>query len=95
MSVAALIGSTKQHLCGWDLAEWFVERLTVNAEVATALVSIPVSSDTAVSDGRQMKQCWIKYWNIQKSPSAAAVTEFKDSVWDLKTALTLFYTPRG
>jgi hypothetical protein len=42
--------------CGWDLAEW-LERLTVNVVVATVLGSIPVSSDTVESEGRQMKQC--------------------------------------
>jgi hypothetical protein len=46
--------------CGWDLAKW-LQRLTVNAKVATVLDSIPASSDTVESDGRQMKQCWIKY----------------------------------
>ncbi len=43
----------------WDLAEW-LERLAVNAEVAT-VGAIPASSDTVESEGRQMKQCWIKY----------------------------------
>ncbi len=38
-----------------------VERLTVNAEVATVLGSIPASSDTVESEGRQMKQCWKQY----------------------------------
>ncbi len=47
----------------WDLVEW-LERLTANAQVATVLGSIPASSDTLESKGRQMKQCWIKYlWN--------------------------------
>jgi hypothetical protein len=32
-----------------------VERLTVNAEVATILGSIPASSETVESEGRQMK----------------------------------------
>ncbi len=42
------------------LAEW-IERLAVNAKVATVLGSIPTSSDTAESEGRQqMKQCWIR-----------------------------------
>ncbi len=41
----------------WDLAEW-LERLTANAKVATVLSSIPASSDTVESEGRQMKQCW-------------------------------------
>jgi hypothetical protein len=42
--------------CGRDLAEW-LERLTANAVVATVLGSIPASSDTVESEGRQMKQC--------------------------------------
>ncbi len=44
----------------WDLPEW-LERLTVNALVATVLGSIAASSDTVESEGRQMKQCWIQY----------------------------------
>jgi hypothetical protein len=44
-----------QSCCGVDLAEW-LERLAVNAKVATVLCSIPVSSsDTVESEGRQMK----------------------------------------
>jgi hypothetical protein len=39
-----------------ELAEW-LERLTANAVVATVLGSIPASSDTMESEGRQMKQC--------------------------------------
>ncbi len=42
----------------WDLAE-LLERLTANAVVATIQGSIPASSDTVESEGRQMKQCWI------------------------------------
>ncbi len=38
------------------LAEW-LERLTVNAVVVSVLGSIPESSDTVESEGRQMKQC--------------------------------------
>ncbi len=56
--------------CGWDLAER-LERLTVNAVVATVLGSIPASSDTMESEGRQMKRCWISYIkrkNSKKSP---------------------------
>jgi hypothetical protein len=41
---------------GLDLAEW-LERLAVNGDVATVLGSIPASSDTVESEGRQMKQC--------------------------------------
>jgi hypothetical protein len=37
-------------LCGCDLAEW-LERLAVNAKVATDLGSIPASSDTVESEG--------------------------------------------
>jgi hypothetical protein len=43
---------------GWDLAEW-LECLTA---IATAPGSIPASTDTVESEGRQMKQRWIKYW---------------------------------
>jgi len=52
---------------GWDLAER-LERLTANAKVATVLGSIPASSGTVESEGRQMKQCCIKYLKILKSP---------------------------
>ncbi len=45
-----------------SIAQWF-ERLAVNAEVATVLGSIPASSDTVWSEGRQMKKCWVEYWN--------------------------------
>ncbi len=50
----------KRHsnLIWWDLTEW-LERLTVNAVVATVLGSIPASSEE--SEGRRMKQCWISY----------------------------------
>jgi hypothetical protein len=34
-----------------------LERLIANAEVATVLSSIPASSDSVESNGRQMKQC--------------------------------------
>ncbi len=50
--------------CGWDVAEW-LERLTAYAEAATVLGSIPGSSGPVESEGRQMKQCGIKY--IQKN----------------------------
>ncbi len=46
--------------CGWDLASW-LDRQTANNEDATVLGSIPVFSDTMESEGRQIKQCWIKY----------------------------------
>jgi hypothetical protein len=35
----------------------WLERLTANAVVATVLGSMPASSDTVESEGRQMKQC--------------------------------------
>jgi hypothetical protein len=45
--------------CGWDLAERLdLEHLAVIAEVAIVLGSIPTSSDSVESEGRQMKQCW-------------------------------------
>jgi hypothetical protein len=51
-----------------DFAEW-LERLTVNAIGATVLGSIPASSGTVESEGRQIKQCWISYIKkIKKSP---------------------------
>jgi hypothetical protein len=37
-----------------DLAEW-LKRLSANAKVATVLGSIPASSDTVDSEGRQTK----------------------------------------
>ncbi len=40
--------------------------MTGNARVLTVLGSIPASSDTAESEGQQMKQCWIQY--IKKNP---------------------------
>ncbi len=50
----------------WDLAEW-LERLIANVKVV--LGSIPALFDTMESEGRQMKQCWIKYIKkIQKIP---------------------------
>ncbi len=45
---------------GWVLDEW-LERLTANAAVATVLGSIPASSDTVESEGRQMKQTRISF----------------------------------
>jgi hypothetical protein len=45
-----------------------VERLIANAKVAIALGSIPASSDTVESEGRQMKQCLIKsFKNFHKN----------------------------
>ncbi len=51
-----------------DRDEW-LERLTANAEVVLVPGSIPVFSDTVESEGRQMKQFWIKYiWKNPKNP---------------------------
>ncbi len=52
--------------CEWDLSQWgwdlahCLERLTTSAKVATVLGSIPASSYTVKSEGRQMKPCWNK-----------------------------------
>jgi hypothetical protein len=44
-----------------------LKKYAASAKVATVLVgSIPASSDTVESEGRQMKQCRIKY--IQNAP---------------------------
>ncbi len=51
----------------YSRAEW-LERLTANAVVATVLGSIPASSDTVGSEGRQMKQWWILYMKKKKNP---------------------------
>jgi len=40
---------------GWDLVEW-LDRLAVDAKIATVLGSILASTDTVESEGRQMKQ---------------------------------------
>ncbi len=44
-------------MCLRSSREW-LEPLTVNAEVAAVLGSIPASSDTVEYEGRQMKQCF-------------------------------------
>ncbi len=41
----------------WWLRSSLEERLTANVKVVTVLVSIPASSDTMETVGRQMKQC--------------------------------------
>ncbi len=40
----------------WMRCAEYLERLTASAEVETVLGSIPASSDTVESEGRQMKQ---------------------------------------
>ncbi len=69
---ASFVCVTSSSLCwilcqisGWYLAHW-LERLTVNAKVATVLGSILASSGTVESEGRQKKQCWIN--KVQKIP---------------------------
>ncbi len=47
---------------------WWLERLTANAEVAKVLRSISASSDTVISEGRQMKKCWIQYIKYNPNP---------------------------
>jgi hypothetical protein len=42
-----------------------LQRLTANAKVGTVLGSIPATSDTAESEGLQMKQCQQKHKNIK------------------------------
>ncbi len=39
--------------------------MAANAKVATLLGSIPASSDTVESEGRQMKQCSVTYIKIK------------------------------
>ncbi len=46
---------------------------TANAEVATVLGSIPASSDTVESEGRQMKRCWIQYIEKKNTPAMAVM----------------------
>ncbi len=46
----------KEYINGIFVAVW-LERLSANAEVATALGSIPASSDTVESEGLLMNQC--------------------------------------
>ena len=75
-----------------------------NAEVATVLRSIPASSDTVESEGRQMKQCLIQYLeiNILKNPPVemwqklfAAHTEDALGLEIEKTAANLFFNCNG
>jgi hypothetical protein len=53
--IAAQVSLYSINTSGWDLAEW-LEGFTANAEVAIGLGSIPASTDTGESEGRQMKQ---------------------------------------
>ncbi len=73
-------GMRSSRVWGWDLAER-LERLTANAKVATVLGSIPASSGTVESEGRQMKQCWIKYLKILKNPWKKNLPEKSSFFW--------------
>jgi hypothetical protein len=46
---------TKENFQWMRSSRVVIERLTTNAELATVLDSIPASSDTVESEGRQMK----------------------------------------
>ncbi len=50
-----------------SIAGW-LEFLTDNVKVATVLGSISASPDTAESEGRQMKQYLIQYFNNKNPP---------------------------
>ncbi len=67
----------------------WLERLAVNAKV---LSSIPASSDTVESEGRQLKQCWMPYIKkkkIQKSPPKKIyMFQQIELRFELKTAAT-------
>jgi hypothetical protein len=57
--------------CGWYLTEWWMRcRRVVWASGGKVLGSIPASSATVKSEGRQMNQWWIKFWYTRtyKSP---------------------------
>jgi len=76
----------------------WLEHLTANAEVATVLGSIPASSDTVESEGRQIKQCWIQYIKDKKSPckcfqTLIIMTSCFLHVYPALVALTVFLIP--
>ncbi len=52
----------------WRRSSLVVRASGCQAEVPTVLGSIPASSDTVESEGRQMKQCWIQYIEKKKNP---------------------------
>ncbi len=72
------------NLSGWDLAVLF-ERLMANAKVATFLGSIPATSDTEKSEGRQVKQCLIQY--IYQNPVQNGCTKSNISKYCRKVNL--------
>jgi hypothetical protein len=59
----ALVRETRILRCssGWDVALWMRCSGVARAPDSQCLGSIPASSGTMESEGRQMKQCWIKY----------------------------------
>jgi hypothetical protein len=54
-----------------------LKHLKANAVVATVLGSIPASSDTVDSVGRQMKQGWISFIKKEKSECQVWIFEKK------------------
>ncbi len=60
----------------------WLERLTVNGVVATVMGSIPASSDTVESEGRQIKQCWISY--IKENPKNSPFKKEYETKYILK-----------
>ncbi len=77
--------------CGWDLANW-LERLAVNAKVATVLGSILASSDTVESEGRQMKQCRITYIKRRKKNSPFKISRRSHIQVPKKVEITVPYS---
>ncbi len=67
------VHSFRSTRCGWDLAEC-LERLTAIAKVPSVLGSIPASSDTVESEGRQMKGYRIRYKQKNKTKNQSAST---------------------
>ncbi len=62
---------------------------------ATVLDSIPASSDTVEYEGRQMKQCWIKYFNKYRSLHSVSFSPiYCSNTWTLlikHTTTSLLY----
>ncbi len=59
------------------------------AEVAIVLGSIPASSDTVESEGRQMKQCWIQYIITKKSSLKKKLAKTTSAKWSADGRLYL------
>ncbi len=64
----------------------FSKRLAVNAKVATALASIPTSSDTVESEGQQMKMIILKKLYILSVTKFYNLKCFIGLVWILKAS---------